>query len=272
MQFVRAFNQAHNAYFFSAVYGRCDIYKRPIALILFDPYADAFILRDESRKDEGGYWHANCTTVVFTDEDYAHITGAKLLPFKHYARGYTTELDDFTFFQGWPSVLDNHSFLLRILTEGVVPRTETDLPVRPLEGTDGWTYLHTAEEARAFMKQVYGFHDACMEELRYDGASMSVIINAEEWSGMWVELCFEGQVNANIRHWYDDDQWRPAGACYNVSTLQVGNCAVFFALDEEIADGLFETPPNDMTWVKALAVKWRPIPAPPEDNDEFEAE
>ncbi len=267
MHYVRAFNQEHKAYYISVVYGRCDVYKYPITLILFDPYADAFILQNESWKDEEGIWHPYCNTVVFTDEDYEDITGAKLLPFKRYARGYTMELDDFTFFQGWPAVLNNHSFLLRILTEGVVPRTETDLPMRPLEGTDGWTYLHTAEEAHAYMKQVYGFHDAYMEEIRYDGASMSMIINAEEWAGMWVELCFEGTVNANIRHGYDDgNPWKPAGACYNVSTLQIGNCSVFFALDEEIADGLTGEVPEGTMWVRSIAVKWRRIPS--RDGDE----
>ncbi len=74
----------------------------------------------------------------------------------------------------------------------------------------------------------------------------------------------------NIRH--GSQTWGPAGVCYNISTLQVGSCAVFFALDEEIADGLSETPPNNMTWVKALALKWRPIPAPAEDDDALEAE
>ncbi len=97
MHYIRAFNKKHNAYYISAVYGRCDIYRHPVQLILYDPYEDAFILQEESWKNEEGYWRPYCNTVVFTDEDYEHLTGARLLPFKHYARGYTMELDDFTF-------------------------------------------------------------------------------------------------------------------------------------------------------------------------------
>ncbi len=49
MHYVRAFNQKQHAYYISAVYGRCDAYRRPIPLILFDPYEDAFILHGTPR-------------------------------------------------------------------------------------------------------------------------------------------------------------------------------------------------------------------------------
>ncbi len=267
MNYIRVFNKEHGAYFISAVYGRCDMDDRSVALILFDPFENAFILHDERRKDAQGYWRLCYDTVISSDEDFEHITGAALLPFKRYARGYTLKFDEMSFFQGWRAILDDHPFLLRVLTEGRVPRAETDLPVRSLEGRDGWCYLHTTEEANAFMKQVYHFHDACLEELRYDGASLSMLINAEEWANMWVELCFEGCVDANIRHAVDESN---VYILCHISTLQIGCCATFFALDEDITDGLSEPVGEDVTWIRSIAVKWRKVEPPPEDEGEAE--
>lgn len=262
MQYIRIYNKERGAYYISAVYGRCDVFGYPARLILFDPFVQTFILLPEAEKHAEGYLNLIYDQVLFSQEDFVHIKGAQLLAFKRYAREQGFDADGMSFFQGSPEVLRHKDFLLRVLRDGRVPLGEADIPVQPLTGTDGWTYLHTPEDAAAFMRRVYGFHDCTLEEMRYDGASLSLTIDAREWADMWVELCFEGNVDMNLRHSY-----APNTSLWGISAMDIGNCHVFFSLDSEITEKEAAEPDSGVTWVTSIAVKWRKIEPPDRENE-----
>ncbi len=253
MKFIRAFNESQQQFFISAVYGRCDVDKST-RIILFDPFEEAFVCRNEYETDEQGYARYLYDTVKFEQRDYGHFEGAHLLRFKRFAREQGFDADRMSFFQGWPAVLKNKEFLLRIFQDGRVPLNETDMEVRSLEGTDGWTYLSTEAEAVDFLHRVYGFHDGYMEQICYDGASLSLLIDAHQWAGMWVELCFEGCVSANLR---PSQEGHPGGALWGCSALDIGNCHVFFALDSAVTEKEDHNHEDNVTWITSIAVKWR---------------
>lgn len=246
--YARIYDPLENRYYRSVVYACLNIgyYEQ---YIVIDPVRNAFVLADYLDKE------TNKPLVEIIQEDASGWISRKkvdLLKFKRYCALRLKPLH-LTDFQGYADIAEDYPFLAAILEHGSVPIAACSIEQHKLADEDFWTYIHTQEDANAFMKLFMGFHDSTLDKLVYEETQHTSRVTAtfdnRGWFGV-VELCFEGVRSVHIQ---------PPGENYSrelfEGTLIVSEEGVFWA------DSYMESadPGCEGSHIQALNLKWREV-------------
>ena len=144
-------------------------------------------------------------------------------------------------------------FMLRILQDRIVPKSDCFIQIREPNDTNQWTYIKTQSDADAFSNVVAGFHDSTLDKMQYvedySESSLTVTFDNSGWYGV-VELCFEGQISMNLRPAKKNYSREISSAC-----LFVEDECIYWADDDLYKENLNYTG----SFIKALNLKWRKI-------------
>lgn len=247
--FVRVFDKGSGAYYKSMVYGTVGT-GWFLRYIVLNPRSRCFELVEYLDKQVTPA--RPLVEMIQPDSDEFVFSDDVQLPLlKHgsAANGFA----DVQPIKGYPEVLENKSFLAKILAKGTVPAAEYDISERKPGDMDGWNYILTQRDADAFMEQFAGFHDSTLEKVTYreseECAAVNAVFDNRCWFGV-AELCFEGVQLLKIL---------PAPENYSREIFE----ASLIVADESVfwADSAMESPDcaYEGSIIKALSLKWRKI-------------
>lgn len=196
--FARVFDKKNRRYYRSIIY--CAVnsgYYRQYVVV--NPHTGCFELVDYLDKT----WEPTPLVEIIQDDhpDWVSYENALLLKYKAWCIKHFKPMT-LKFLWGYRDVCENYAFLNAMLERGSVPLGEFEIRLRELPDTDQWTYIHTQEDADAFMQVFAHFHDATLERLTYEEGSstskVTAVFDNRCWFGI-AELCFEGVLSVNIR-------------------------------------------------------------------------
>lgn len=144
-------------------------------------------------------------------------------------------------------------FMLRILSDRIVPKSDCSIQIREPNDTEQWTYIKTQSDADVFLKAFAGFHDSTLDKIQYvedySERNLTITFDNSGWYGV-AELCFEGLIAMNLRPAQENYSREIFSAC-----LLVEDECIFWAdVDLDKEDLNYEG-----SFVKALNLKWRKI-------------
>lgn len=247
--FVRVFDKKNQRYYKSMVYCAVDSgwYRR---YVVVDPHTGCFELVDYL--DKTGEPTPLVEIIQADSAEWVRYENALLLKYKAWCRRHFKPML-LTFLWGYKDICENYGFLTALLEQGSVPLGQFDVQLRELPDQDEWTYIHTQEDADAFMEAFAAFHDSRLEKLVYEEGSgtpkVTAVFDNRCWFGI-AELCFEGVLAVNIRPPRENffpEIWE--------GTLRVDKETVFWA--DQPAGG--ENPFDGASFISALSLKWRKI-------------
>lgn len=251
--FARMFDKKTGLFYKSIIYGKLDIgyYERNI---VYNPKEDAFELvdyLDKESKDQGVL--PPLIEVINSDRNewvtYDKVNVLKLNRFLK-SNGINAFIKQYS---GYNDVYQDFDFMLRILRDRIVPRSDCSIQTRAPSDIDKWTYIKTQSDAGAFFDVFAGFHDSTLDKLQYvedySKRSLTVTFDNSGWYGI-VELCFEGLISMNLRPALENCSREIFSAC-----LFVEDECIFWADDALDKEDLNYTG----TFIKALNLKWRKI-------------
>jgi hypothetical protein len=251
--FARVFDKKTGLFYKSIIYGKLDIgyYERNI---VYNPREHAFELvdyLDKESKDQGVL--PPLIEVINSDRNewvtYDKVNVLKLNRFFK-SNGINAFINQYS---GYDDVYQDFDFMLRILRDRIVPRSDCSIQAREPSDIDKWTYIKTQSDADAFFDVFAGFHDSTLDKLQYvedySERSLTVIFDNSGWYGT-VELCFEGLISMNLRPALENYSREIFSAC-----LFVEDECIFWADDALDKEDLNYTG----SFIKALNLKWRKI-------------
>ena len=248
--FVRVKDKKHNNYYKSMVYCLINTgyYEKAI---LFNPFTRCFELidcLDKESKDLCPLYEC----INNNRDNWISHKNAYLLKIKKFFKCKEFEAS-IQLLQGYPEVINDYAFILKMLKYQEVALSETTQEIRNNEDEQEWNYIRNQDDADEFMKLFVGFHDATLDKMSYEEnystRQLNVIFDNSGWYGV-VELCFEGLLRMNLRAFSENY----SREIYN-ATLKVSDETVYWADGETISDNY----QFNGTWIKALNLKWKKI-------------
>lgn len=251
--FARVFDKKTGFFYKSIIYGKLDIgyYERNI---VYNPREDAFELvdyLDKETKDQSVL--LPLIEIINSDRNewvtYDKVNVLKLNGFFK-SNGINAFIKQYS---GYDEVYQDFDFMLRILRDRIVPKSDCSIQVRKPSDADQWTYINTQSDADAFFNVFAEFHDSTLDKLQYfedySERNLTVTFDNSGWYGI-VELCFEGLVSMNLRPALENYSREIFSAC-----LFVEDECIFWA-DEDLGK---EDLNHTGSFIKALNLKWRKI-------------
>lgn len=251
--FARVFDKKTGFFYKSIIYGKLLIgyYERNI---VYNPREDAFELvdyLDKENKDQRVL--VPLIEVINSDRNewitYDKIYVLKLNRFLK-SNGISAFIKQYS---GYDEVYQDFDFMLRILRDRIVPKSDCSIQIREPNDTNQWTYIKTQSDANAFFAVFAGFHDSTLDKIQYvedyNERSLTVTFDNSGWYGV-VELCFEGLISMNLRPGQEHYGREIFSAC-----LFVENECIYWADDALDKENLNYTG----SFIKALNLKWRRI-------------
>lgn len=251
--FARAFDKKTGFFYKSIIYGKLDIgyYERNI---VYNPREDAFELvdyLDKENKDQRVL--VPLIEVINSDRNewvtYDKINVLKLNRFLK-SNGISAFIKQYS---GYDEVYQDFDFMLRILRDRIVSKSDCSIQIREPNDTNQWTYIKTQSDADAFSEVFAGFHDSTLDKIQYvedySERSLTVTFDNSGWYGV-VELCFEGLISMNLRPAQENYSREIFSAC-----LFVEDECIYWADDALDKENLNYTG----SFIKALNLKWRRI-------------
>lgn len=251
--FARVFDKKNRIFYKSIVYGKLGIggYERNI---VYNPKEEAFELVDYLDKESKGQYALVPLIEIINSDRNEWVT---------YDEVHALELSRFfksnginafeKQYRGYDEVYHDFDFMLRIVRDRIVPKSDCSIQIREPNDTDQWTYIKTQSDADAFFKAFAGFHDSTLDKIQYvedySERSLTITFDNSGWYGI-AELCFEGLISMNLR---------PAQENYSREIFS----ACLFVEDECIFWADVDLDKEDLNYagsfVKALNLKWRKI-------------
>lgn len=160
--FARVFDKKAGFFYKSIIYGKLDIgyYERNI---VYNPREDAFELvdyLDKESKDKSVL--LPLIEVINSDRNewvtYDKVNVLKLNRFFK-SNGLNGLINQYC---GYDEVYQDFDFMLRILRDRIVPRSDCSIQIRKPNDTNQWTYINTQSDADAFSEAFAGFHDSTL--------------------------------------------------------------------------------------------------------------
>lgn len=251
--FARVFDKKTNFFYKSIIYGKIDIgyYERNI---VYNPREDAFELVDYLDKESKDQSVLLPLIQVINSDRNEWVTYDKVnvLKLNRYfkSNGINAFIKQYC---GYDEVYQDYDFMLKILRDRIVPKSDCSIQVRKPCDTDQWTYIKTQSDADAFLTVFAGFHDSTLDKIQYvedySERSFTVTFDNFGWYGV-VELCFEGLISMNLRPAQESCSREIFSAC-----LFVKDECIFWADDALDKEDLNYTG----SFIKALNLKWRKI-------------
>ncbi len=248
--YVCVYDGKNQRHYRSMVYGLMNTgyYERAIVM---NPLEENFVLVSYLEKDGGKltpmYQHINCCRA-----DWIACERDLLLRLRKYCQDREEDFPVVSL-TGYPEVLSDEPFLLRLLKDGYVPVSEASIAVRENEDADQWNYIRTQKDADELMAEFMGFHDSTLDQLIYEEeygkTQLTVRFDNSGWFGI-IELCFEGLIALNLRPPLENESRELFSASFFVEEDHV------FWADDEIQKEDINHPG---TFVKALSGKWRRV-------------
>lgn len=250
---ARVFDKKNGFFYKSIIYGKFDIgyYER---YIVYNPKENAFELMDYLYKERNDQRVLVPLIEAINSDRNEWVTYDKVYVLKlnrfFKNNGFNAYINQYC---GYDEVYQDFDFMLKILRDGIVPKSDCSIQIREPNDTDRWTYIKTQNDADAFFKAFAGFHDSTLDKIQYfedhNERSLTVTFDNSGWYGV-VELCFEGLISMNLRPAQENHSREIFSAC-----LFVENECIFWAddtLDKEDLDYIG-------SYIKALNLKWRKI-------------